>query len=109
MEGEWGRKFGNRNQKFEMRRNPPYDGSVKRLTIRVSDSLFAEIDAAARLRGVTRSEIVRERLERAGSGKASLWSRMEDLVIDGDSLPRDLSSGAGHLREYGKNRANRQN
>ena len=80
-----------------------YLAFVKTLTVKLSDPLFAEIELAARARKVTKSEIVRERLERAKSVKGSLWSRMEDLVISSDSLPRDLSSNKEHLWKYGKN------
>jgi len=85
--------------------------SMKTLTIKVQDSVFAEIADAARSRNVPKSEIVRERLAkpagRSKGGKASLWSRMEDLVLASDSLPRDLSSNSAHLKRYGKNRADR--
>jgi hypothetical protein len=80
---------------------------VKTLTVKLPDPLFAEIESAARSRNVTKSEIVRERLERSKSEKTSLWSRMEDLVIEGESLPRDLSSNKEHLRGYGQNRSDR--
>lgn len=80
---------------------------MKTFTVKLPDPLFAEIESAARLRKVTKSEIVRERLERFKNEKRSLWSRMEDLVIDSDSLPRDLSSNKEHLRNYGKNRSDR--
>ena len=82
-----------------------YAAFVKTLTVKLSDPLFAEIETAARARKVNKSEIVRERLERAQGVKGSLWSRMEDLVIQSDSLPRDLSSNKEHLRNYGKNRS----
>jgi hypothetical protein len=39
--------------------------------------------------------------------KRSLWSRMEDLVIESDPLPTDLSSNKAHLKRYGKNRSDR--
>jgi hypothetical protein len=80
---------------------------VKTLTVRLPEPLFAEIESAARLRKVTKSVIVRERLERAKSAETSLWSRMEDLVIDSDSLPRDLSSNKEYLRRYGESRSDR--
>ena len=80
---------------------------MKTLTVKLPDPLFAEIESVARSRKVTKSEIVRERLERARSEKQSLWSRMEDLVIDDQSLPQDLSSNKEHLRDYGKNRSDR--
>ena len=80
---------------------------VKTLTVKLPDPLFAEIESAARSRKVTKSEIVRERLERSKTGKRSLWSRMEDLVIHDESLPTDLATNKEHLRHYGKNRSDR--
>jgi hypothetical protein len=84
-----------------------YPVIVKTLTVKLPDPLFAEIESAARARKVAKSEIVRERLERGKTVKTSLWSRMEDLVVEDDSLPRDLSSNKKHLRGYGKNRSDR--
>lgn len=78
---------------------------MKTLTIKVPDTLFAEIVTAANTRKVSKSEIVRERLTRNADPKdtkQSLWSRMEDLVIESDSLPKDLSSNKAHLKNYGK-------
>ncbi len=80
---------------------------MKTLTVKLPDPLFAEIASAARSRKVPKSEIVRERLERSGGGKTSLWSRMEDIIIQTDPLPRDLSSNKKHLSSYGKNRSDR--
>ena len=82
---------------------------MKTLTVKVSETLFAEIAGAAQIRKVPKSEIVRERLmQKPASARAnttSLWSRMEDLVISSDSLPTDLSSSKAHLKGYGKKRA----
>jgi len=81
---------------------------MKTLSVKVPDALFAEIASAAETRRVPKSEIVRERL--AGKpatdsvNKTSLWSRMEDLVIQDDRLPVDLSSNKKHLANYGKRR-----
>jgi hypothetical protein len=80
---------------------------MKTLTVKLPDLLFAEIENTARARKVTKSEIVRERLENAQPSKLSLWSRMEDLVIQTDKLPSDLSSNKEHLKNYGKNRSHR--
>jgi len=80
---------------------------MRTLTVKLPDPLFAEIESAARARKVAKSEIVRERLERAQTVKTSLWSRMEDLVIQTDNLPPDLSSNKEHLKNYGKNRSDR--
>jgi len=80
---------------------------MKTLTVKLPDSLFDEIAATARFRGVAKSEIVRERLSQPNGQNASLWARMEDLVLEDDSLPRDLSSNKKHLMGYGKNRSDR--
>lgn len=79
------------------------------MTIKVPETLYSEIAHAAKVRRVSKSEIVRERLTVAstdeGSQSASLWSRMEDLVLKEDRLPVDLSSNKKHLANYGKQRA----
>ena len=80
---------------------------MKTLTVKLPDPLFAEIASAARARRISKSAIVRERLTRPGKSKRSLWSRMEDLVIEDDSFPKDLSSNKAHLKNYGKNRSDR--
>ena len=79
---------------------------MKTLTVKLPDPLFAEIASAAKARRVSKSAIVRERLARSGKSKSSLWSRMEDLVIESDSLPMDLSNKA-HLKNYGKDHSDR--
>ncbi len=104
-------------QKFEFRKlkilgiaillRSYYASPMKTITVKLPDPLFAEIESAARSRKVTKSEIVRERLQHSKGSKASLWSRIEDLVIDDDSLPRDLSSNKEHMRNYGKDRSHR--
>jgi len=81
--------------------------SVKTLTVKLPDLLFAEITRAAEARKVAKSSIVRERLEQASKQQSSLWSRMADLVIQDDVLPVDLSSNKKHLQKYGKNRSHR--
>lgn len=82
---------------------------VKTLTLKLPDALFAEIANDAKARNVSKSQVVRERLahSRAGANQGSLWSRMEDLVIEADLLPADLSSNKAHLKRYGKNRSDR--
>ena len=84
-----------------------YHARVKTLTVKLPDPLFVEISRAAEERNVPKSEIVRERLEQAGTSGSSLWSRMEDLVLSDDDVPQDLSSNKAHLDGYGKNRDRR--
>ena len=80
---------------------------MKTLTVKLPDPLFAEIATSARARRISKSAIVRERLAVAGKSSASLWSRMEDLVIDRDSAATDLSSSKVHMKGYGKNGSDR--
>ncbi|MGA8660480.1 MAG: CopG family transcriptional regulator [Chthoniobacterales bacterium] len=82
---------------------------MKTLTLKLPDALFAEIASDAKARNVSKSQVVRERLAhgRTDATRGSLWSRMEDLVIEADSLPADLSSNKTHLKRYGKNRSDR--
>jgi Arc/MetJ-type ribon-helix-helix transcriptional regulator len=82
---------------------------MKTLTVKLPEPLFAQIASHAKARNVSKSEIVRERLMQDRSSrpraKATLWDRMEDLVIPSDSLPRDLAANKAHLRRYGSNRS----
>ena len=81
---------------------------MKTLTLKIADRLFAEIASAARSRNLPKSEIIRERLTHkaatAKRARGSLWSRMDDLVIQMDSLPADLSLNKAHLKSYGRGR-----
>jgi hypothetical protein len=79
------------------------------MTLKVPEELFAEISNEARARNISKSQVVRERLakRRTVKSKGSLWNQMEDLVIQSDSLPADLSSNKVHLRSYGRDRADR--
>ncbi|MCC6209586.1 MAG: ribbon-helix-helix protein, CopG family [Burkholderiales bacterium] len=78
--------------------------SLRAVSIKLQDRLLAEIEAAARARRVTRSEIVRERLARAESPGGSVWDRMRDLVIEDDRAPADLASNPARMRGYGRSR-----
>jgi hypothetical protein len=81
---------------------------VKTLTVKVADRLCAEIARVARARNLPKSDILRERLSHKAAAakhvKRSLWSRMEDLVIQADSLPADLCFNKAHLKSYGRDR-----
>ena len=79
------------------------------MTLKIPEDLFAEIASEARARNISKSQVVRERLakRRTAKSKGSLWNQMEDLVVQSDSLPDDLSSNKALLRSYGQNRADR--
>jgi len=71
-----------------------YASLVKTLTIRLPDSLFTEIERESQTRGVSKSDIVRERLgqPQTGGGSLTLKDRAGDLVGSVSGLPSDLSS-----------------
>ncbi len=73
------------------------------VSVKLEDRILADIEAEARARRITRSAVVRERLERPGAANGSVWGRMQDLVIR-STAPADLSSNKARLRGYGASR-----
>ena len=78
--------------------------SLRTVTVKLQDRLLSEIEAVARARRVSRSEVVRERLAQTEFPKGSVWDRMQDLVVDEDHAPADLASNKARLRDYGRSR-----
>ena len=83
----------------------------KSLTVRLPEPLVAQLDAESRERGVSRSDVVRERLE-TGAGRSRHESTaslgLADLIGSIDGLPADLSARKKHhLRAtgYGRKRS----
>lgn len=67
---------------------------MKTLTVRLPQELAADIEAESRGRNVSKSDVIRERLERAPrerSQPASLEA-IADLVGSVDGLPSDLGA-----------------
>jgi Arc/MetJ-type ribon-helix-helix transcriptional regulator len=72
---------------------------MKTLTVRLPEPLVADIEAESRGRKISKSDVVRERLERARSKRrrtASL-NAIADLIGSVDGLPTDL---AARKKEY---------
>lgn len=82
---------------------------MKTLTVRLPESLVAQIDAESRERKVSKSDIVRERLQAgAGERRQSALDRIADLVGSVDGLPADLSARKKHhlrVTGYGRKHA----
>jgi Arc/MetJ-type ribon-helix-helix transcriptional regulator len=82
---------------------------MKTLTVRLPEPLFADIAAESRGRNLSKSDVVRERLESARKGRrrsASLEA-IADLIGSVDGLPTDLSARTKHylkITGYGKKR-----
>ena len=73
-----------------------YNGVVKTLTIRLPDSLAAQIEQESRARRVSKSDVVRERLRQPRQVPAGKSGTMRELVGDligsVEGLPTDLST-----------------
>ena len=81
---------------------------MKTLTVRLPEQLVAEIEAEAHGRGVSKSDVVRARLQLAPNrntrGTAAL-DAIADLIGSVDRLPPDLSARKKHyLRSTGYGR-----
>ena len=71
---------------------------MKSLTVRLPESLVAEIDAESKRRGLSKSDVVRERLETGGSeARIPSFDSIADLIGAVEGLPEDLS---GRKKEY---------
>lgn len=75
---------------------------LRTITVKLQDRVLADLDAEARSRRVSRSEVVRGRLERSTAAKASVWDKMQDLVVRDDRAAADLASNKARLRGYGR-------
>ena len=78
---------------------------MKTLTVRLPKALAAEIDAESRGRGLSKSDVVRERLS-GGDRSRRYWLAplhgIADLIGSVDGLPVDLSTQAKqYLRRTG--------
>ena len=81
-----------------------YIPAMKTLTVRLPEALATEIETESRRRGLSKSDVVRERLQRTRSA-AELPSNLADiadLIGSDDGLPSDLSARKKHyLRLWG--------
>ena len=65
---------------------------VKTLTVRLPAAVANDIEVESRERGISKSDVVRERLTRRASGtKTNALEGIADLVGAVDALPADLS------------------
>jgi Arc/MetJ-type ribon-helix-helix transcriptional regulator len=84
---------------------------MRTLTVRLPETLVAQIEAESRRRRLSKSDIVRERLtrpERSRRQQLSSLDAIADLIGSIDGLPRDMSRRTKkYLKStgYGKKRA----
>ena len=83
---------------------------MKTLTVRLPEKLVAEIESESRGRGCSKSDVVRERLERNKrlvKDRPASFDAIADLIGSVDGLPSDLSARTKeYLRAgYGRKRS----
>ena len=84
---------------------------MKTLTVRLPEPLMAEIEAESRGRKISKSDIVRERLQlvaRPTRRQSATLDAIADLIGSVDGLPDDLSARKKHYLKatgYGQKRA----
>jgi ribbon-helix-helix CopG family protein len=83
-------------------------GRMRTVTVRLPEALAAEIDAESRARGISKSDVVRGRLEGRGKGtprSAPSVDAIADLIGSVDGLPPKLSAQKkAYLRRTGYGR-----
>ena len=79
---------------------------MKTITVRLPESLAAQLEAESRRRSMSKSDIVRERIS-SGAQAQTMPDAIADLAGSLDGLPADLSAGKKrYLRtlRYGRKR-----
>jgi Arc/MetJ-type ribon-helix-helix transcriptional regulator len=84
-------------------------GRIKTLTVRLPEPLVADIEAESRGRNISKSDVVRERLERASRQRRRTASldAIADLIGSVEGLPTDLAARKKeylHATGYGQRR-----
>jgi hypothetical protein len=84
-----------------------YNQSMKSLTVRIPDELVDRLEAEAKRRKMSKSDIVRERLSQAPDAPVKTdWSEVLTKVVGSvEGLPRDVSANTkAYLRATGYGR-----
>jgi Arc/MetJ-type ribon-helix-helix transcriptional regulator len=76
------------------------------LTVKLSQPLQAKLDALVKKRGLSKSDLVREAIERLVDGaerrpQVSVHDLIKDLIGPGRG-PKDLSTNPKHMKGFGK-------
>jgi predicted DNA-binding protein len=80
---------------------------MRTISLKVPDELLAQLDSEAKARGVTKSSLVRESLERtlrkdSSSGAESCYDLARDLAGTVKGLPEALAENPNYMEGFGK-------
>jgi predicted DNA-binding protein len=82
---------------------------MRTISLRLPDEILAQLDAEAKARGVTRSFLVRESLEKvlhkeSSGGAVSCYDLARDLAGAIKGLPEDLAGNPKYMEGFGQSR-----
>lgn len=80
---------------------------MQTISLKLSDSLLKQLTREAKAKGVTKSQIVRESIEKAlyrqpPPDDASCYDLARDLAGVVKGLPRDLATNPKHMEGFGQ-------
>jgi len=80
---------------------------MRTISLRLPDEMLAQLDAEAKARGVTKSSLVREILEKtlskeSSGGAVSCCDRARDLAGAIKGLPEDLAGNPKYMEGFGQ-------
>jgi hypothetical protein len=79
---------------------------VQTISLKLPDDLLAQLEQEAEARGITKSRLVRESLEKAlrqpSTGVASCYELARDLAGAVKDLPRDLAVNPKYMEGFGE-------
>jgi hypothetical protein len=85
-----------------------YASIMKMMTVRLPESMASEIEAESRRRSISKSDVIRERLESARKKTSDdPLAGIADLIGSVDGLPSDMSARKKHylrVLDYGRKR-----
>ena len=83
-----------------------YDRDMQTISLKLPDDVLAQLDEEAKARGVTKSLLIRESLEKAlrppQPGVASCYDLARDLAGTVKGLPRDLTDHPKYMEGFGE-------
>jgi hypothetical protein len=80
---------------------------MQAISLKLPDDLLAHLNREAKARGVTKSEVVRESLEkelrkRPSGGAVSCYDLARDLAGSLKGLPKDLATNPKYMEGFGE-------
>jgi predicted transcriptional regulator len=79
---------------------------MRTISLKLPDDLLAQLEREAKVRGITKSLLVRDSLERAlrqkPSGSASCYELARDLAGAVKGMPKDLADNPKYMEGFGE-------